>query len=61
MGIEAMQVMNIVKSLPLSEKFYIIELIFKDLREQTIKIEREEGKRKKQLNYFWQITKMMKN
>lgn len=47
MGTEAIQVMNIVKSLPLSEKLYIIELIFKDLREQTIEIEKEEEKRKK--------------
>lgn len=47
MGTEAIQVMNIVKSLPLSEKLYIIELIFKDLREHTTDIEKEEEKRKK--------------
>lgn len=47
MGVEAMQIMNIVKSLPLSEKIYIIELISKDLRTQTIEIEKEAEKRKK--------------
>jgi len=47
MGVEAMQIMNIVKSLPLSEKIYIIELISKDLRTQTIELEKAAEKRKK--------------
>jgi len=47
MGIETMQIMDIIKSLPLSEKMYIAELIFKDMREQTLKIEKEEEVRKK--------------
>jgi len=46
MSVEAIQIMNLVKSLPLSEKLYIVELIFKDLREQTDKIEQEEKRKK---------------
>jgi len=47
-SVEAMQIMNLVKSLPLSERLYIVELIFKDLREQTNKIAQEEKKRKRE-------------
>lgn len=47
MSIETIKILDAVKQLPLSEKLYIIELIFRDIREDTINKGKEEEKRKK--------------
>ena len=46
MGIKTLQIIDVIKQLPLSDKMYIIELIFKDLRQETLKKEKEEEKRR---------------
>lgn len=45
MGI--LQIMNIVRELPLREKIHIIELIFKEIKEETVNSQNEEEKRRK--------------
>lgn len=36
MNTKTLQILDIIKSLPLSEKFSLVELIFKDIKEETI-------------------------
>lgn len=47
MGTEAMQILDAVKRLPLSEKLFLIEMIFRNIREETINKERDEEDRRK--------------
>jgi hypothetical protein len=47
MGTEAMQILDAIKRLPLSEKFFIIELIFRDIREETANKGTAEDERRK--------------
>ena len=47
MRIEIFKILDAVRQLPLSEKLYIIELIFKDIREDAINKGKEEEARKK--------------
>lgn len=47
MGTEAMQILDAIKRLPLSEKILLIELLFKDIKEEAINKEKEEEERKK--------------
>ena len=43
---KALQIVNLVKQLPLSDKLQIIELIFKDIRTESLNLDKEEQKRK---------------
>ncbi len=36
MNTKTLQILDIIKSLPLSEKFSLVELIFKNIKEETI-------------------------
>ena len=47
MGSEALQLLDAIKRLPLSEKLFLIELIFRDIREETIDKEKKEKERRK--------------
>ncbi len=44
---KALQMVDAVREMPLTEKLLIIELIFKDIKEDTLEREKEEQKRKK--------------
>ena len=44
---ETLQILEAIKRLPLREKMHIVELIFKDIREETISSEQEVEKRKR--------------
>ena len=44
---KALQIVDAVREMPLTEKLLIIELIFKDIKEDTLEREKEEQKRKK--------------
>ncbi len=43
---KTLQIVDLIKELPLAEKLFIIELVFKDLREVALKKDEEEQKRK---------------
>ena len=47
MQMEALKIMDIIRQLPLSEKLHIIELIFRDIREETAQNDREFEARRK--------------
>jgi hypothetical protein len=47
MNMEALQILDAIKQLPLAEKLRIIELIFRDIREEALKNEKEEDRRRK--------------
>jgi hypothetical protein len=46
MGKASLQIIDAIKKLPLAEKLYIIELVFRDIRTETLKIEQEEQQRR---------------
>ncbi len=47
MSIETIKILDAIRQLPLNEKLYIIELIFKDIREDAINKGKEGEERKK--------------
>ena len=46
MGKASLQIIDAIKQLTLAEKLHIIELIFRDIRTETLKIEQVELQRK---------------
>ena len=46
MGTKTLQIIDVIKQLPLTEKLFIIELIFRDIRTGTLKREKEEEQRR---------------
>lgn len=47
MSTEAIKILDAIKQLSLSEKLHIIELIFRDLREDAADMEKEDERRRK--------------
>ena len=43
---EALQIVDVIRQLPLTQKLFILELVFKDIRTETLKKEIEEQQRK---------------
>jgi len=52
MGTEALQILDEIKRLPLSEKLFLIELIFRDIRGEAINREREDEERRKAAEFL---------
>ena len=44
---EVTRILDAIKPLPLSEKFFLIEMVFKNIKEQTVNKERAEEERRK--------------
>ena len=47
MGTEVTRFLDSIKPLPLSEKFFLIEMVFENIKEQTVNKERAEEERRK--------------
>ena len=46
MGTKTLQIIDVIKQLPLTEKLFIIELIFRDIRTGTLNREKDEQQRR---------------